>query len=473
MANGNFYTFAKRKNSTKQPTGSATTYDIQLKSGTSLVSPTFLLNISGRPSFNYVEFEGRKYFINDITSVRNNLWELSCTEDFLATWKSDIGSTEAMILYATGGSNDIVDNRIPTKQNISFSHSVEPITGFTIYDDRIASIVISITGTGSFGTYLLKYPGDIKDMLRNISAYTAASITDFVTWGKQQFSGGNAADNLKAAIAFPIAFSGNQVNSSGNSSYLYLGEYPVTDSNNQQMEGYLIDDPIVKGYATVAIPWNNRTGWLRHSPYTELYLYLPFVGTMRLPVDDLINDTSIEVDYSINVTSGDIAVLVAGSQSGRFIATANGNCAMATPYGSANISSGKATSAVITGAGGIGAALAASNPVTATLALGAGLAASASQMLTAWQGESSGGGGLGGGASQGLYSQIRLTSVMRELTDLQANLDPIMGKPLMKKDTLGTYTGFIQTDGMEVEGNMLDQEREAINNLCNGGIYYE
>lgn len=471
MANASFYTFAKRKNSTLQPTGTPSTIDIQLKSGTSLISPTFLLSYSGRPTFNYVIYEGRNYYINDITSVRNDLWELACTEDFLGTWKSDIGGTTALVLYASGGRNDIIDTRIPTEADISISTNTQAISGVSIYDDRIASVVVSITGLGSFGTYLLQYPDDLKYMLRNISLYSTTSITDVATGLQQLFTGGQAGSNLKAAIGFPIAFLGTQVNSSGNLSNLYLGEYPVTKADNTAMQAWYIDDPIVKGYCTITIPWQH-SGWLKHSPYTELYLFAPFVGNMKLPVDDLINDTTLEVNYSFNATSGDVAVLIAGSQSGRFVASASGNMAMATPYGSSNISFGKVTSAVVTGAGGIGTALASINPASAAV-LGGALAMSASQMISAYQGESYGGGGLGGGASQGLYQLVRLTSVCRSLTDSQASMDGIIGKPVMQKSTVGSYSGYVQTDGMEVAGNMLDQEREAINNLCNGGIYYE
>lgn len=471
MATGYFYTFSKRKNSTAQPTG-GTSIDLQLKSGTSLISPTFLINHSGKPSYNYVNFEGRYYFVNDITSVRNDLWELQCNVDVLASWKSVIGSTVADILYATGGANDIIDTRIPTKSDIVVRSNAEAITGFTIYDDRIASIILSITGTGSFGTYLMKYAGDLPHLMENITLYTTSSITDLVTGLQQLVSGGSIGDNLKGAIGLPIAFTGTQVCSSGLSSYLYLGEYPCTDTNNNNIEGYLIDKPIVKGYCTINIPWEN-SGWRKHAPYTELYMYIPLIGCMRLPTDDLINDTSVGVDYAVNVTSGDISVVVYGVQSGKFIGTASGNCAMATPYGSSNISTSKVTSAVITGAGGIGAALAITNPVGAAIALGTGLAASASQLISANQGESYGGGGLGGGSSQGLTPNVRLTSVSKTLTDTPANFDAVIGKPVMKKATIGSYSGFVQTDGAQVAGDMFDQERDAINRLLDGGIYYE
>ena len=85
-----YFKFSKRKNSTKQPTGSGTSYTVNLKSGTSYISPTLLLEISGQPDYNYLEFEGWYYFVTDIISVRNDLWEIVCQVDPLATAKAAI-----------------------------------------------------------------------------------------------------------------------------------------------------------------------------------------------------------------------------------------------------------------------------------------------------------------------------------------------------------------------------------------------
>ena len=43
----------------------------------------------------------------------------------------------------------------------------------------------------------------------------------------------------------------------------------------------------------------------------------------------------------------------------------------------------------------------------------------------------------------------------------------------MKKDTIGNYSGYVQTDGAQVIGAMLGSEAEMINSLLDGGIYYE
>lgn len=475
MATANLYTFAKRKNSTLMPSGSPSVIDVQLKSGTSLISPTFLLSYSGRPTFNYIGFEGRYYFVNDITSVRNDLWEIACTEDFLASWKSDIGNTTALILYATGGRNDIVDSRLQIDSTVSTNTSEKPVNGFTINQIAAGSVILSVTGIGSFGNYMLASYADMYHMIEAVGAFWATlGITSVEDALQQFFYGGNVADCLKGAIALPFAMSYSDYSANfGPQEQLYLGSYPCTNGG-APIFVHRVNNPIYKATSTISIPWQ-VSDWRRHSPYTTLQLYLPLIGTMNLDADELVGFSSLDITYSLNIASGDLAVEVSTDSPIKIIATASNNVAMSLPFGSANISSTKVISSGLTSIAGIAAGIAAGaagkGAAAALGAAGTGMAMGASQLLGA--GTQSGGGGLSGGASQGLFKNIKMVAVTRHLTDSQTNLDSVIGKPVMKKATIGSYSGYVQCDGAEVAGNMLDQERETINNLLNGGIYYE
>lgn len=472
MATLTYYTFSKRHKSTLQPT-SGTDITVNLKDGVSLTNPVFLLSFSGVPTFNYVQFEGRYYFVTDIRQIRNDLWEVECEEDYLASWKTDIGSTPAMILYATGGSDNIIDSRIPVTNNVHIDRSASAIDGITITDGNQGTIVLSITGVGSFGNYVMQNSTQVYDLARDVDnffSYLIGAASDpYIEVDKQRLLNGSCMDNLKGAIALPFISASMTHGSLEN---LYLGTYPCVDSNDHNIKGYRVTDPLAKGSAVISIPWRN-SGWLKNAPYSQLYLYLPLVGTIQLPTDELINESSIVAYYSINITSGDVAVEVLASSSQKIITTASSNCAMSTPYGSANISSGKVASAVATGIGGIIATAAVGSTAGKIAALFGGLSASAGQMLSAVQGETKGGGGLGGGASHGLTKLCVLSCVSKDLTDAITDLNPIMGKPVMAVANINTYSGFIQTDGAQVAGNMLDSEREMINSLLDGGFYYE
>lgn len=473
MASANFYTLTKRKNSTLQPSGTGDTVNVVLKSGTSLLSPTLLLNKNTRPTWNYFSFEGRYYFITDVVSVRQDLWEISGNVDALASWKSAIGSSSAMIMYASGGSSAIIDQRIPVKNDLYVADELASISGdFTGFTDSTMGIpIISITGVGSFGNYLLQYSGNITKLMKNLDLWASIDMTDVLTAIKQLATGGNAGNNLKNAICLPIILS--SFSNFGPLAQLYLGRYPCTDESNNPINGYPVVNPFLKATSTVSIPWR-FSDWRRNVPYTKVYLYVPIVGMISIASSEIINESSFLILYSINIISGDISVEIKGNTSGRIIATASGNIAMSTPYGSANVSGAKITTVFASGVAAV-AGIATGNmaAVGKAISIGGTVAASAAGIVSALGGETSGGGGLGGSAVTGLDLGVHCYTVSKELTDSQANLDPIMGKPVMAKHTINTYGGFVQTDGMCVNGAMTESEYDMINSACDRGIYYE
>lgn len=477
MATGYFYTFAKRKNSTAQPSG-GTSVDLQLKSGTSLISPTFLLESSSKPSYNYVQFEGRYYFVNDMISVRNNLWEIDCTEDFLGSWKSVIGSTESYILYATGGRSDIPDPRIGVEADMIVDTSSAAIPGINISSIGAGSVVLSITGTGSFGDYFLDNRAELPELLDGVDNWIASQgwsgIDDMIN---QWFHGGSAAECVKNCIALPFslsdtAFSGNV----GPAQSLILGAYPCATSGGSPILGHRIVNPVYHVSKNISIPWQYND-WRRQSPYTSVFMYLPFIGLISLSASEIEGESSLDVTYAFNLSSGDISVEVQTASVVKILATASTNVAMAQTFGSANVSGAKVSQAIATGIGGLafaaGTALTGGSLLIAGAALFGGATSAAAGLIGAAGGETHGGGGLTGGAVCGLTDHIMVYTVSKQLTDSQANLNDLMGKPVMGKHTIGTYSGFVQTSGCEVAGNMYDQERDAINRLCDGGIYYE
>ena len=117
-----FKNFSKRRNSTKQvddSTGIVT--DVVLKQGTSIESPVFLIQ-GVDLEVNYVKFNNHYFYVDDIVVGNNNIYELHCSQDLLATYKSQILSTRCSILYASGADvPGIIDKRIPVLTNMNGS----------------------------------------------------------------------------------------------------------------------------------------------------------------------------------------------------------------------------------------------------------------------------------------------------------------------------------------------------------------
>ena len=118
--NVNFYNFAKRRNSTKQPTGDGTTVSCKLKSPCSIKNPELLISgdVFGY-DYAYIADFGRYYFVNDVVSESKGLTRYILEEDSMASNKTAIGSTVARIAFAsTGYDKYIPDPRLGVASTI-------------------------------------------------------------------------------------------------------------------------------------------------------------------------------------------------------------------------------------------------------------------------------------------------------------------------------------------------------------------
>ena len=106
--------FTKRRNSTKQPTGGSTVI-CTLKEATSIEHPTFVL-ASNDFTINYVNAFGAYYFVDDIIALTNDMLELHCTVDVLATYKDSIGSSSQYVIRSASQSDPYcIDMLYPTQ----------------------------------------------------------------------------------------------------------------------------------------------------------------------------------------------------------------------------------------------------------------------------------------------------------------------------------------------------------------------
>ena len=182
MASAHFYTLAKRHNSTLQPTGTGTVIDVYLKGGSDILTPVFTINNSGIPSYNYLLFEGRFYFITGVKSVREDLWEISAAVDVLATYKGIIQATSAYVTYYAYNNIQIADRRLSVQATQTTSSNSGSF-GFlgksycfaltVIGEDRTATYLLSeaqieeLYGTGN-GSYMDRYEASLNDLMAQL-----------------------------------------------------------------------------------------------------------------------------------------------------------------------------------------------------------------------------------------------------------------------------------------------------------------
>ena len=474
-------TFSKRINSTKQPTLSGfTDFDCVLKDTTSIDNPTFLISAADLEGYNYASWGTRYYFVSALRSVRNNLWEVDCSLDVLATYKSNILATTAYVIYDTVSNTELPDNRLPIKTTKSISVST---TACPFVPDG-GCFILSLTGSnGSTGVYkatqgdlaaliddvsdiwdnLFNYPDapdkpDVpdygSDFLENISLavrYWADDFMWYIEYIKQAvcqfFGSGDLVQNIRECRYIPF-----NVGTTGGATTIYLGTFET-----QQSLGKLNTETVHRT-ASVSIPWQ-ANDFRRRSPYTEVYLYLPYIGMIKLSSENLVGQSSISVAYTLALRDGSLICTV--SSGGEILGQYSGNVGASVPIGVSNINLPKAAQSVISGAtsaagknlGGVGmAVLNFADAVTPNF---------------------SSIGGLDGIAGIGANQNITCYTVFHD-TVVAPNTELLtIGSPTMAPKALATLTGFCQCMDAHVEAPAMDNELEAIDNYLNSGFFIE
>lgn len=440
------YAFSKKQNSTAVPPSTAgTVVPVTLKQETSLNNPVFLLS-GTKPDATYAQFDGSYYFIDDITCIRANLWEIACTLDVLATYKVQINATTAFVEYAAGGSTRLTDDRIipegisPTAAN---ANAQVPISAIGTY---LLSAVGENSGVRQF---CLGKTGMNVILDSIVNWYDSAVVTgaEWETIAKNFISSGSAMDCVRECrwIPFDVA----TLDRAGGTSELILGQF------HTGLNFHWLGEVIYANTYTLTIPFS-RTGWLRLQPYTDVSVFLPFVGVVSLNHPIFSSNNTLVVEFSVNLSSGDIAYeLKCG---GVTLGSYGASTAISIPVGISNIS----PSQVFNSVAGAAASLAYGNVVGA-----------AGAVMSAFQATQTTVGGISGGAGAGLEDYITVSVVERATSGAVGNMAAVQGLPLFATRMLSSLSGYVKTRGVSVEGNMRGVLRDQINNMIDSGIFLE
>ena len=483
---------AKRRNSTYQPTLN-TSFDVLLKSPTSLHTPTFTINAASF-DYNYIKWGDRYYFVTDVVSRNNSLWEVSAVCDVLATYKADIIASTQFVSYSSqSGGAWLADTRIPILKDATVATASSTMnflfntTGF---------YVLSTIGKNGCDLWAIDR-SRLGVLLDRVNDWSDDLIDDIVAgnypWSNppQQavtYDWDNAPEESLAQMNMLTGFCGNAYSSAPDcirsciwvpffatfftgigSDEIMLGQFKTGVTTFK-----CSSEPAVRT-ASVSIPWQ-FSDW-RRAVCEEVYLYLPLVGLVSIPSDEIIKESSIDVTWSATATDGCIAYLVkAGNQ---VIGTYGANCSVNYPLGiSQQASAGEIVQTAVpaiekTVSSGIKAV---ANPSVKSIAGAIGSAAGAAYDIAnvALTRYNSCIGGIGGGAGTGLSLDLTCFTVAHDTVVAPATMGATMGLPTMKPLTLSTLTGYCQCANAHVGANGAEaQELDEIDGYLNSGFYIE
>lgn len=113
--NVTLYTNNSESNELNKVLSNSLTFECILREATSVQDPIILLEVNANISqynYCYIEDFQRYYYIRDIVSIRNKLWQVHCHVDVLMSFKTSILSSTAILdeTTVTGASNYISNN---------------------------------------------------------------------------------------------------------------------------------------------------------------------------------------------------------------------------------------------------------------------------------------------------------------------------------------------------------------------------
>lgn len=493
-----FTTESKRENSTKQLT-MPISHSCTFKNGCSMLNPTLFLEIETEqfPAYTAFKIENRYYRVTDIRTVRNNLFEIDGIVDTLATYKADILASTQYVSYSSHKTSIwLADTRIPLQKNETVSQYVTTMN--FLFNDA-GFYVMSCVGKTAADIWILDKTG-MKNLLDKVTDWSDDLLNDIMNgnypWTQSRqvmydFSTPEAAIGSIGRMNALTGLAGNAYSDAPScirsciwvpffaswftdgTDEIYLGQFP-TGVNTFKCKA-----DAAKRTVSLNIPWQH-SDW-RRATCEEVYLYLPMVGLVNIPSDEIINESTLSIEWSATATDGCIAFLVkAGNQ---VVGTFGANCAVNYPIGiSQQASAGEIVQSVFGGAqktisSGIRTAHAKAG--SAAKALGKfNIAASAISgaydvVDTALTRHNSCIGGIGGGAGVGLSLDAKCFTVAHPTVIAPDTMQQTMGLPTMQPMSLATLTGYCECSNAHVDCAATDTEQAVLDNYLNSGFFIE
>lgn len=492
-----FGNVAKRKNSTKQGSASdfGTSFDVLFKTPCSLDNPTLKLKYSGDFNFNVAKYGNNYYFVKDKVSLNNDLWEVTLELDTLATHKAEILTSTQFVAYSSAsGGTWLADTRIPLLKSSDVSANSSTMN-FLFSDGGF--YVLSVVGKDGCDLWACDKT-HLTALLNKINDWSDDLIDDIMAgnypWSSNplatyDFSTTEAAIESMATMNMLTGFAGNAYSAAPECirSCIWVPFFPThfTDTGGEIYLGQFATDvhPFkckstpATGSVSVNIPWQHND-W-RRAVCEEVYLYLPLVGMVNIPSDEITSANSITIEWSATATDGCIAYrITAGSQ---VIGSYGANASVNYPLGiSQQASAGEIVQTAFAGVSKtVSAGLTAVSPNPLQVARGATSAAftaidSAYQTIdAAMTRHNSCVGGIGGGAGVGLDLGCTCFTVNHETVVNPSNMQSTMGLPTQKPMALSNLTGYCQCVNAHIALDADAPVIETVDYYLNSGFYIE
>lgn len=304
----NLYTLAKRDNSTKQPTGTGTSYGCVLKHGSGIMRPSISLNFGltadpSRYNYAYIPAFERYYFIEE-WFFENALWTASLKIDVLATYKTEIGNSSLYVMRAAADSNGaITDLLYPARTGCSFASDTKAnpwgsssfIIGCVSKSASMGSIKYYAVGSGQLAV-LCNMLMDSEQIITETNGFNLEDASQAL-----QLSLVDPIQYVKTCIMLPVSYT--ELVDYGSSEAVKVFNFDVP------IQGIVIapNTRVSKTYSFSIQKHpdtNSRGNYVNSAPFTNITLTIPPFGCIDIDTSVTCNASTLSVDVDIDPITG-------------------------------------------------------------------------------------------------------------------------------------------------------------------------
>lgn len=311
----NLYSISKRRNSTKRPSGSGTSYNIEIgQQESGIMNPIFRIGTSSSIlDKNYMILDSKfYYFIKNIIIVRKDVYDIEGELDVLATCKDEIGDSTQYVTRCSKTElfdEDLYDNIIAPSSEVVTTLESEMDTSFSM---GAKTIVFGFNGSGpehsqaNVTNFYLTNNTGVENVFKDVFC-----DHDIFTNIVQRFQ--KTSENITMVKCFPFTKGTSTSSSSAN---VNVGEFTVLAQNLRKMDvtNFSSGDSTSQGVTTasrrygdvvnITIP-SGYYGDYRDfdSNFVDASLHLPFIGNIAIDPQYLRYEV-IECTYSIDLITG-------------------------------------------------------------------------------------------------------------------------------------------------------------------------
>ncbi len=456
----NLYKFTKKgRESTKQPTGTGTELEGQIKEPSSVMRPTIIFSsgiFSDPTAYNYayIPVFKRYYFINDITWISGR-WEVSMECDVMATYKSAIGGTSMFMLRAAAAGNGYIPDALsPITEEVVKYYQVPASESLVNFNQGTYVVQIAGKTTGSSTLYSFS-PTQFNTFLNSLYG-----LYDTFTWTGVEEAIKNSMfrpeDYIYSARWYPgDLFSGSAV------SPVYVGYWDSQASGKQLSDAFAV-------WKTFTLSLNDhpqaasRGKYLNGKPFRTMELFLPPFGIIPIDTDKLVDSTSLYVAVYVDALTG------AGSaygrdENGQKIFYVCGKIGVDLPITSGGTEAGNAISGLMSLAGGAAASM-----LTGGASIAGEVIAGIGKVGTMLDSSPSTVGSQGSILAYRDYAS--LATYCRKVSGADWS---DCGRPYCVDTTPSSLGGYMLPKEAHVAISGTAEEQALITRICEGGFIYE